>query len=89
MGEVGLEPTMPKPRFYRPLQYQFCLLAHKQEVKDSNPKLAVLETVVLPLHQLPISSPNRTRTCDILINSQTLYQLSYKGIIGMKTSNFY
>lgn len=55
MGEVGLEPTMPKSRFYRPLQYQFCSLAHKQEVKDSNPKLAVLETVVLPLHQLPIS----------------------------------
>ena len=27
------------------------------------------------------SSPNRTRTCDILVNSQTLYQLSYKRIM--------
>lgn len=25
-------------------------------------------------------SPTRTRTTDILINSQTLYQLSYRGI---------
>ncbi len=24
--------------------------------------------------------PNRTRTCDILVNSQTLYQLSYGGM---------
>ncbi len=26
------------------------------------------------------SSPSRTRTCDPLINSQLLYQLSYRGI---------
>ena len=26
-------------------------------------------------------SPTRTRTTDILINSQTLYQLSYRGIV--------
>ena len=25
-------------------------------------------------------APNRTRTCDILVNSQTLYQLSYGGM---------
>ena len=25
-------------------------------------------------------SPSKTRTCDILVNSQTLYQLSYRGI---------
>ena len=27
-------------------------------------------------------SPTRTRTTDILINSQTLYQLSYRGSVG-------
>ena len=32
-----------------------------------------------------IGSSNRTRTCDILINSQTLYRLSYRGIF---TGNF-
>jgi hypothetical protein len=29
---------------------------------------------------LEFGSPTRTRTTDILINSQTLYQLSYRGI---------
>ena len=28
-----------------------------------------------------IGSPGRTRTCDMLINSQPLYQLSYRGIL--------
>ncbi len=27
-----------------------------------------------------VGSPGRTRTCDILINSQALYRLSYRGI---------
>ena len=27
-----------------------------------------------------ISSPGKTRTCDPLINSQLLYQLSYRGV---------
>jgi hypothetical protein len=26
------------------------------------------------------SSPGRTRTCNILLNRETLYQLSYKGM---------
>ena len=29
-----------------------------------------------------LGSPTRTRTTDILINSQTLYQLSYRGSVG-------
>ena len=31
-------------------------------------------------HRLLDGSPSWTRTSDILINSQTLYQLSYRGI---------
>ena len=27
-----------------------------------------------------VGSPGRTRTCDILINSQALYRLSYRGV---------
>jgi hypothetical protein len=27
-----------------------------------------------------VGSPGRARTCDILINSQALYRLSYRGI---------
>ena len=30
-----------------------------------------------------IGSPNRTRTCDPMINSHLLYQLSYRGIVAM------
>ena len=42
----------------------------------------------LSLERLPIpplshnGSPSRIRTCDSLINSQVLYRLSYRGIIG-------
>ena len=43
---------------------------------------------ILSLERLPIpplshkGSPSRIRTCDSLINSQVLYRLSYRGIIG-------
>lgn len=37
--------------------------------------------VFIDLWRQPINSPNRTRTCDILVNSQTLYQLSYRRLI--------
>ena len=40
------------------------------------------ETAVLPM--LQIGSPARTRTSDTLVNSQMLYQLSYRGTIIFK-----
>ena len=33
------------------------------------------------------NSRGRTRTCDPLINSQLLYQLSYTGKVGFRTMN--
>ena len=34
------------------------------------------------LADLPLSSPDRTRTCDKVVNSHLLYQLSYRGLGG-------
>ncbi len=32
-----------------------------------------------------VGSPGRARTCDILINSQALYRLSYRGMSNLNT----
>ena len=52
--------------------------------KESNPLRAVLETAALPLSYTDIfGSLTRARTWDILINSQTLYQLSYQEMVSV------
>ena len=33
-----------------------------------------------------VGSPGRARTCDILINSQALYRLSYRGVTPLRRS---
>ena len=38
------------------------------------------ESFVLPLHHAAIGSSGRTRTCDLVINSHSIYQLIYAGI---------
>lgn len=45
--------------------------------------------VFIDLWRQPINSPNRTRTCDILVNGQTLYQLSYRRIISKNAESRY
>ena len=35
------------------------------------------------------SSPSRTRTCDTLVNSQPLYQLSYRGLFNQDSWNLF
>ena len=44
---------------------------------------AVKGRCVKPLHQLAINNGarNRTRTCDLPVNSRTLYRLSYSGTL--------
>lgn len=37
--------------------------------------------LLIVIIQKRTSAANRTRTCDILVNSQTLYQLSYGGTL--------
>ena len=48
-----------------------------------NTGLSVFKTDLFDLlSTLPNGSSNRARTCDNLINSQVLYRLSYRGILG-------
>ena len=52
---------------------------------DGGEQVLVFHVVYFPPRDLvaprrKIDSPGRTRTCDMLINSQPLYRLSYRGM---------
>lgn len=42
----------------------------------------ILSPVRMPVPPLRRGSEGRDRTCDVLVNSQALYQLSYLGMVG-------
>jgi hypothetical protein len=58
-----------------------------QGQQDLNPRHSVLETDVLPAELCPYSGAgNRSRTRDLLITSQLLYQLSYTGMFDARVN---
>ena len=58
---------------------------HGKSPKDKrNPKLS---PIGFSFGFRKFGSPNRARTCDIMINSHALYRLSYRGIPSIQFSN--
>ncbi len=49
-------------------------------IKSVKSKFKNIEKLILTMHPYEIHSPGRTRTADLVINSHSLYQLSYRGI---------
>ena len=62
--------------------------------RDRTDNLSGMDRILSPV-ELCCSSRDRSRTCDLLINSQALYQLGYPGILDSsgtketRTPNFY
>ena len=78
------------------LNYSFLSKTFSNLSKKSKDKILQVLKNVVDFEKLvkSIGSSGRTRTCDQLINSQLLYQLSYRGIkikilfLRKKTTNF-
>lgn len=75
VGIAGLEPAISCPPDTRPTK-----LGHIPVAVFPRSRTGRHTAEPLPIVYGP-RSPNRTRTCDPLINNQMLYQLSYRGSI--------
>ena len=56
-----------------------CLMKEDKGFQNIELRKTDLQKIMYGIKQKTRSAANRTRTCDILVNSQTLYQLSYGG----------
>ncbi len=81
MIHAGVEPAS---RLFRQRALLVGQMDHDRAGDGNRPHIASgrEKTDALSLSYACIGSPSRIRTCDSLINSQVLYRLSYRGIIG-------